>query len=360
MHLRFITSTPLNIRRGSGTFAGISTLAKFLRLSGETVDVVTPSIRFPIYTVKRMIFNQMLRFRKGAECDVTVGFDMDGYAIAGAHRGLHIASIKGVIADEMRFEAGLTRATMRLQARCERLHVRRASIVLTSSRYSAERIQEFYGISKEPWIVPEAIDLIGWRKLFHLHPAQVAEDKFTVLSVCRFYPRKRLHILLGAVERLRSKMFGLEVRIVGDGPEAARLKAMCREKRLDGIVKWLGNLSQAELAREYNQCHAFCLPSVQEGFGIVFLEAMASGKAIVAARAGAAPEVVKHGILVRPDDEQALAEGIERLYREPELRTELGAAGSRFVERFDGPEVADLFLREVKLATGLGAAVRTA
>jgi glycosyltransferase involved in cell wall biosynthesis len=360
MHFRFLTSTPLDIRRGSGTFAGISTLAKFLRLSGETVDVVSPSVRFPIYTLERILFNQMLRSRDANLADVTVGFDMDGYAIAGASRGVHIASIKGVIADEMRFEAGLTRATMRLQARCERLHVRRASMVLTSSRYSAERIQEFYGISKEPRIVPEAIDLTAWRKLFELNPAQPAEDKFTVLCVCRFYPRKRLNILLGAVERLSSKVPGLDVRIVGDGPEAARLKALCREKRLDGIVKWLGSVSQAELARQYNQCHVFCLPSVQEGFGIVFLEAMASGKPIVAARTAAIPEVVKHGILVQPDDAQALAEGIERLYREPELRKTLGEEGARFVERFDGPAVADLFLQEVKVAIGVEDAGRSA
>jgi glycosyltransferase involved in cell wall biosynthesis len=351
MHFRFVTSTPLNVRQGSGTFAGISTLVKFLRLAGETVDVVTPTVRFPIYTVERLVFNEMLRHRRGG--DVTVGFDMDGYAIAGAGRGLHIASIKGVIADEMRFEAGLTRATMRVQAYCERLHVRRADLVITSSAYSAERIREFYGVAGEPRIVPEAIDLGAWRKLFQLHPAGPGEGKFTVLTVCRFYPRKRLQVLLGAVERLRSRIPELEVRIVGDGPEAGRLKRLCREKGLDGIVKWLGNVSQDELAREYNRCDVFCLPSVQEGFGIVFLEAMAGGKAIVAARAGAAPEVVKHGVLVRPDDEQDLAEGIERLYREPGLRAELGAEGARFVERFDGPVVAELFLREVRSASGV-------
>jgi glycosyltransferase involved in cell wall biosynthesis len=346
MHFRFVTSTPLDVRRGSGTFAGISTLIKFLRLSGETVGVVTPTVRFPIYTLERVIFNEMLRVRNGGG-EVTVGFDMDGYAIGGA--GLHIASIKGVIADEMRFEAGFTQATMRVQAFCERLHVRRADLVITSSAYSAERIREFYGVVREPRVVPEAIDLGEWRKLFQLHPARADEGKFTVLTVCRFYPRKRLQVLLGAVERLRTRIPALEIRVVGDGPEAGRLKRICREKRLEGMVKWLGDVSQEALAREYNRCDVFCLPSVQEGFGIVFLEAMAAGKPIVAARAAAAPEVVKHGVLVRPDDEEDLADGIERLYREPGLRAELGAEGARFVERFDGPVVAELFLREVRL-----------
>jgi glycosyltransferase involved in cell wall biosynthesis len=352
MHFRFLTSTPLNIVRGSGTFAGIATLAKFLRLSGNRVDVVTPTLKFPIYTIERLVFNEALRllFSRQPSDIVTVGFDMDGYAAAGTHRAFHIASIKGVIADEMRFESGLTRATMRLQARCEKLHVERANLVVAPSHYSAERIQQLYAIREPPTVVPEPIDLSEWFRLLHLNPAQPSEGRFVVLSVCRFFPRKRLHILLGIADRLRSKIPGLEMRIVGDGPEARHLKSICREKNLDGIVTWLGNLPQPKLAREYNRCHIFCLPSVQESFGIVFLEAMASVKPIVAARASSTPEVVKHGILVQPDDEAAFAEAIERLYRNPLLRTALAAEASHWVSQFDAPEVAAAFLREVEEA----------
>ncbi len=360
MPIRFITSTPLDIVRGSGTFAGISTLAKFLKASGETVDLVTPTLHLPVYTAERLIFNEMLRLDRRGGSGVTVGFDMDGYALAGRGQGLHIASIKGVIADEMRFERGLTRATMRLQALCEKHHVQRADLVIATSRYSAGQIQQLYATSSQPRIVPEPIDLSSWHRLLQLNPAPQQANKFVVLSVCRFYPRKRLHVLLGAADRLRSKIPGLEIRIVGNGPEAPRLKSICREKSLQGIVTWLGNVSQAELAREYNRCDVFCLPSVQEGFGIVFLEAMASERPIVAARAAAVPEVVKHGILVEPDDEKALAEGIEQLYHAPDRRGTLAANGSEWVKQFDAPVVAEAFKREVELATGIRATARTA
>jgi glycosyltransferase involved in cell wall biosynthesis len=360
MHFRFITSTPLDVVRGSGTFAGISTLAQFLRMSGNTVDMVTPTFRFPVYTVERLVFNEVLRVRDRGGNSVTVGFDMDGYALAGTGRGLHIASIKGVIADEMRFESGLTKATMRVQSLCEKRHVRRANLVLATSRYACAQIQKLYAMPDEPHIVPEAIDLAQWRRLLQSNLAEPAVDKFIVLSVCRFYPRKRLHVLLRAADRLRLKIPGLEIRIVGNGPEAPRLKSICRSKGLQGIVSWLGDVSQAELASEYNRCHVFCLPSVQEGFGIVFLEAMASAKPVVAARAGAAPEVVKHGILVEPDDDEALAEGIERLYVDSTLRKALGTEGQQFVRQFDGPAVAALFLREVDLAASNQAVTCTA
>jgi glycosyltransferase involved in cell wall biosynthesis len=349
MQFRFITSTPLNIVRGSGTFAGISTLARFLKMAGATVDLVTPTVKLPIYTLERLVFNEMLRLNRPPSSAITIGFDMDGYTLAG-RGGFHIASIKGVIADEMRFEAGLTRATMRLQAACEQRHVQRADLVIATSRYSRERIQQLYAPSNKPHLVPELIDLAAWRTLLELNPAQPARDKFAVLSVCRFYPRKRLHLLLSAADRLRTKIPGLELRIVGDGPEAPRLKTMHRKKNLQGIVTWLGNVSQDALATEYNRCHIFCLPSVQEGFGIVFLEAMASGKPIVAARAGAAPEVVRHGILAEPDDDLELARAIERLYADEALRAASAAAGLQFVQQFDAPLVAAAFLHEVEFA----------
>ena len=75
MRIRFITSTPLEISRGSGTFVGITTLADSLRAQGAEVDFLTPSLQLPIYTLQRLIFNQSLRFRHLPPTDVTVGFD---------------------------------------------------------------------------------------------------------------------------------------------------------------------------------------------------------------------------------------------------------------------------------------------
>ena len=87
---------------------------------------------------------------------------------------------------------------------------------------------------------------------------------------------------------------------------------------------------------------------MQEGFGIVFLEAMAAGKPIVAARAGAVPEVVEQGLLVDPESEEALADGIRLLYRDPDLRSSLAAAGHSIVERYDASKVAAMFLAAVE------------
>jgi glycosyltransferase involved in cell wall biosynthesis len=123
---------------------------------------------------------------------------------------------------------------------------------------------------------------------------------------------------------------------------------------LGSFVRWLGDLSIARLAEEYNRCEVFCLPSVQEGFGIVFLEAMAAGKAIIAARASAVPEVVGDGVLVEPGQPEALADAISRLHQDPDFRDALGRAGRRRVSQFDMNRVAAQFVSEIgKVVPGL-------
>jgi glycosyltransferase involved in cell wall biosynthesis len=242
---------------------------------------------------------------------------------------------------------------MALQAKLEAKHARRADLVVTVSRYCAERLAELYRVTNAV-VVPELIDLKTWRNAFRTNPDTPNQNKFTVLSVCRFYPRKRLDVLLQAASLLRDRIPQFEIRIVGNGPEHGKLHQMYVDLHLESTVRWLGDVSMGVLAAEYNGAHLFCLPSVQEGFGIVFLEAMAAGKPIVAARAAAVPEVVRNAILVEPENPEALAEGILRLYRDPELRDSLASCGLRDVEQFEMSRIGRRFLSAVtSVAPGL-------
>lgn len=338
VRLRFLTSTPLDIARGSGTYVGMYVLARALEALGQSVEFETPSVHLPVYTAERLLFNRRLRRLPGF--DVTVGFDMDGYRIA------DVAALKGVIAEEVRFESGLTRLTMGIQARCERLHVHRARRVLVTSHYAARQAMKLYGLDRPPMVVPELIDLAEWRNWLQRHPA--ASSRFTVLFAGRLYRRKRVDVLLRAAAEARQSIPGLELRIVGNGPCAATLRALARELRLEDIVTWLGDVSRATLAEEYNRSSVFCLPSVQEGFGIVLLEAMAALRPIVASRAAAIPEVAPHALLVEPENPRALAAAIDALYRSPQTRSAQAATAADWVEQFDASRVARRFLDAVR------------
>jgi glycosyltransferase involved in cell wall biosynthesis len=202
-----------------------------------------------------------------------------------------------------------------------------------------------------PAVVPELIDLAEWRKLL-AEAADQPRDRFRVLFVGRFYHRKRVPVLLRAAAALKTRIANLELRIAGNGPCAASWRALARDLNLGATVTWLGDISRAQLVDEYRACDLFCLPSVQEGFGIVLLEAMAAGKPIVASRAAAIPEVAPHAMLIEPESHEAMAAAIAELHGAPDRRAEIARAGAEWVEQFNAPRVARLFLEAAGSVTG--------
>ena len=344
--LLFVTGTPATVRAGSGTYVGISVLRQALVEAGHEVDLVAPGGE-SAGILSRLAFN--LAARQAASrgrYDAVVGFDLDGLFVSsgGAAR---IASVKGVIADELRFERGMTRLSMRLASKLEQVHVRRVGRVLTTSSYAAGRIAAEYGIeARKIHVVPEPIDLPRWdAALAACPPGQAGET--AILCVAHLYPRKNVVALLRAMKLLKS---GAKLRVVGVGPELSRLQALARELALGNRVAFLEHLPFELLVREYRSASVFCLPSLQEGFGIVFLEAMASGLPVVACKAAAVPEVVPDeecAILVEGGDVPAVARALDRLAGDVQERRRLGSAGRRRVARYDAAAVARQFLEAI-------------
>ena len=285
--------------------------------------------------------------RRGPRADVVVGVDLDGFLWARRRGTRFVVALKGVIADELRNERGITRALLSVQARWERANVHRADQVIVPSAYSADVAAEVYGVSRhEIAVVPELIDVAGWRDRLAAVPAPAPHPP-TVLTVARMYPRKRLGDLLHAANRLRMRIPDVRFRIVGNGPEVSSLHALHTRLGLATTVTFLGDVSAATLAVEYVNADCFCLPSAQEGFGIVFLEAMTAGLPVVACRAAAVPEVVVDGvtgILVSVRDPDALGAALERVLTDQVLARALGTAGRMRVEAFDLLPVARQFL----------------
>jgi glycosyltransferase involved in cell wall biosynthesis len=168
--------------------------------------------------------------------------------------------------------------------------------------------------------------------------------------VARLYPRKRVEDVLEAAALLRTRIADIQVRIVGEGPEGPRLQALHARLGLGDSVAFLGHVTRDALALEYSRARCFCLPTVQEGFGLVFAEAMAAGLPVVACRAAAVPELVhdgETGLLVPPRTPAALAAALERMLGDDRLRKEMGMAGRARVETLDLVPVARRFLEAV-------------
>ncbi|MBI3625719.1 MAG: glycosyltransferase family 4 protein [Candidatus Rokubacteria bacterium] len=351
MRFAFFTSTPLTPTEGSGTFVGIRELERALVELGHPVEIHPLRFRSGFHTLDRWLYNAGLALA-APTADLAVGFDLDGFLWARRRRIPFIASLKGIIADELLNERGLVRGLLSIQAGWERQNVARADRVVVTSRYCADVVMRAYGApSRKISIVPELIDLADWEARFAQARRRPAEGP-TVLCVARMYPRKRIEDLLAAAVILRHRLPYVQVRIVGSGPEHRRLLRLHGELGLSAAVHFLGEVSRTRLAEEYANADCFCLPSLQEGFGIVFLEAMAAGLPVVACRAAAVPEVVPDGVtglLVEPRSPERLTGALEEILTDSARRKEYGEAARRRALEFSSPRVARQFLEAVRL-----------
>ena len=212
----------------------------------------------------------------------------------------------------------------------ERLALRRAKILLAISAYTVKRFREAN---------PDFHD----RPVRICHPGVRERDAAPVsagrAAACP-WPSALIVGRMAAEERYKGHDLLIDIWpsvvdavpdarlvIVGDGDDRARLEA--RAAHMEDRVSFRGRVSEGVLVQLYRDCAFFVMPSRDEGFGLVFLEAMHAGKACIGC-AGAAAEVIWDGVtgfVVEQDREQVLR-AVLRLFREPELCRRMGEAGS--------------------------------
>ncbi|MBI2854434.1 MAG: glycosyltransferase family 4 protein [Chloroflexi bacterium] len=164
------------------------------------------------------------------------------------------------------------------------------------------------------------------------------DNKLNILFVGRLEKRKGFDCLLKAYAAIRRQSNQVRLIIVGPG---TRLRAKYEDEvAKEGIrdIAFVGYVPQEELPRYYATADLFCAPATGgESFGIVLLEAMASGKPIVATNIAGYSSVMTNnveGILFPPRDHDACAQAITSLIRSPELREKIGQAGRKTAEGF--------------------------
>jgi phosphatidylinositol alpha-1,6-mannosyltransferase len=223
--------------------------------------------------------------------------------------------------------------------------LRQASAVTAVSRFTERRIRGSLGLTDAfhllyPGVDPDRftpeVDGAAVRSAHGLDGARV------VLCVSRLVPRKGQDTLIRGMGLLRSLVPDAVLVIAGEGPDRARLEGLAREAP-PGSVVFAGEVPDADLPAHYAACDVFAMPCRSrwmglevEGFGIVFLEAGASRKPVVAGRSGGAGEAVEDeatGLLVEGDEPKATALAVAQLLTDGLRAERFGRAGRSRVER---------------------------
>jgi len=201
-------------------------------------------------------------------------------------------------------------------------------IIVSNGRY----------LETSPWLAPVRGKCAVVPLSVDHHRFRPPPERFGGPPSLLFVGRLRYYKGLDTLIRALADLPEVALTIVGTGPMMDAWQSLAAELRLSERVRFLGDVSDADLPAEYHRAHCFVLPANarSEAFGRVLLEAMASGLPCITTELGTGTSwVVQHGdtgIVVRPRDERALAEAVRRVLFDPVEQSRMGRAGRARVE----------------------------
>ncbi len=227
------------------------------------------------------------------------------------------------------------------------------------SKVALEPLNEVYSLPST--VIPNGIDTKRFNPKVDPLPEIVNLGSRRILFLGRIEPRKGLHLLIEAFEYVLKKNKGATLIVAGDGPDRTRLLKRAREKYGDR-VKFLGFIPIEDVPRVYRSVDVYTSPAVGgETFGIVLLEAMATGTPVVASQIPGYREVIKdgeNGILVNVNNPVKYAEAILKVIDDENLKKQLIARGLKTAEKYSWHRIAEKveveYLRLMRNKKGTG------
>jgi glycosyltransferase involved in cell wall biosynthesis len=238
---------------------------------------------------------------------------------------------------------GLT-MDLRLTRWLQRMAIRRAdALVSPSDRHAREVREEIRLVNKEIHVIPNAIDLNAFPDAL-LYDCQ--EKSPLILFSGRLEKRKGVDLLLKAASQVVAAIPDVRFVLAGGNHISLKQSTLDRfvsENHLEDHVHFLGHVPWEQLLEIYRKASLFALPSFYETFGIVALEAMATGTPVVGWRSGALPEIIHDGItgiLAAPGDVKRLADAMVTLLQDQDKRTAMGMAARERAADYDISKIA--------------------
>lgn len=237
---------------------------------------------------------------------------------------------------------------------------KRADKLIAVSNYTARSVIEEYGIQPTKIsVIPNAVDInifnpdidgTEFRKKLNIGSEKV------ILFVGRLDFQKGIEYLISAFSKIILDFPEVKLIVVGDGPLKNHVRAVISKYNLSGSIFLLGRVDVKDLPDIYAACDLFVVPSLMEGFGIVYLEAMACGKACIGTNIGGVEDVIadgRTGLLVPPADPKSIYLAIKSLLSDEDTLMRFGKEGrKRVLENFTWEKVAAQTLDVYKKSLG--------
>ena len=224
---------------------------------------------------------------------------------------------------------------------------------ITTPSASMKKLIESYGIKNRIEVIPNAIDLISFREDNELKKTEIKkkynlkEDDKIILFVGRVASEKSIDKIIKSLAIIKKRDISKEkLLIVGSGSAMDELKQLARTLKVEEDVIFAGAVSYEEIKHYYKMAYVFTIASTTETFGMVTIEALASGVPVLAVKAPGAVDILTDGLdgLLVDNDTEKFADALENIIREPELRERLSLGALKTSEKYSIDTISERML----------------
>ncbi len=217
----------------------------------------------------------------------------------------------------------------------------KADLVQTISHYLADWARDM-GYKGQIEVIPNGVDI---KKFENLNPKYENKNEVVLITTSRLVEKNGIGDVIDALTLLPQNV---KFKILGIGPLESELKLKAKSNNLETRVEFLGFVDQKDIPKHLHLADIFIRPSLSEGMGNSFIEAMAAGLPVIATPVGGIPDFLKDGetgIFCQVRDPESIAAAVKRLMNEPDLRRKITENAKRMVEeKYDW----DLIAQEIK------------
>ncbi|AEG18294.1 glycosyltransferase family 4 protein [Methanobacterium paludis] len=225
-----------------------------------------------------------------------------------------------------------------------------ADVIIATTNSYANESKFLKGYKDKIVVIPNGINIeevtTSYSKEECRNKLKLPDNENLILFLGSLVPYKGPDILLKALHRVKKEIPDVKLILAGRGPMLTELEELSKKLGLDENIEFLGFVDESLKPLYFKASNVFCLPSttMAESFGIVNLEAMASGIPIVSSKLGGIPDIVKdgeNGLLVKPGDVEGLADALIYLLKNEDVRGKMGDDGLKKVKRYSWEKIAE-------------------